>query len=180
MSESKHTDYSRPNPTPWRREGGNIVDANGDQIVCNGRSGNEYEWIDQGGLNLDLIVLAVNSHADLLAACEAAIKIVNHVSLHTSGYQHADASEAYAALESAIALAKGVQTSAHLTGFHARYDTPNGKGIDVATLLHDLSHGANLRTDGTPCACRFDAEGRTLCACTYHDEMRAYGVRRQS
>ena len=54
-------------PLPWRPRGSLILDANGDEICA-------VLWVSQVSTlraDVDLIVQAVNNHAELLAACQA-------------------------------------------------------------------------------------------------------------
>jgi len=58
---------TKHSPLPWKRSGHQIIDANGNLVVDFALG---IGWI----ADADDVIRAVNSHADLLAACKAAMQ----------------------------------------------------------------------------------------------------------
>jgi hypothetical protein len=72
MSEPKHT------PLPWKADGPEVFALGADgNFACHVATAWSYPYVgpgsDDAGANAALIVRAVNSHAGLLVACEAAL-----------------------------------------------------------------------------------------------------------
>ncbi len=100
MSEPEHS------PLPWRDDGFAIKDAK-DNTVC------VYKFIgatEQHCANRRLIITAVNSHADLLAAAKSAFPILmGFLAERRTGYgAYKDLDNALAYLQTAIARAEQV------------------------------------------------------------------------
>lgn len=102
MSEEKHS------PLPWHVQGGTNVDA-GDVHVDGVRVAKCWTStfappLQESAANAALIVRAVNAHAALLAACEAAEEVLASVAAEDA-WRAAD--RALAAVRAAIASARG-------------------------------------------------------------------------
>lgn len=96
-------------PTPWELDDpGHVVDAKGEPVIIDGVAIPAGRVSRQAVANRELLLVAVNSHAALLAACEAALDY--YMSRESPGYLGHWAGVP-AQLRAAIAAAKPQENS---------------------------------------------------------------------